>query len=102
MIARVSQARFPVEHQAAGLRVIRQALLPAFRQAAGYCGCVLLVSARPGAGLSVVLWETEDAADAAAADQTVMAAHVRLAAIGLVFEARQVFAVVVHDRVVHG
>jgi hypothetical protein len=100
VIAWVSQARFPAGHQAAGLQVIRQELLPAFRRAAGYRGCVLLVSGRPGSGLAVVLWETEDAADAAAADPTVVAAHVQLADLGLVFESRQVYAVVVHDRVV--
>ena len=99
MLARVSRTRFPPEHQAAGLRVIRQVLLPALREAAGYRGCVLLVSGRPGSGLAVVLWESEEAANIASARQSVIAVHVQLAALGLVIDARQLFEVVVHDRV---
>lgn len=98
MFARVSHARYPPEHRAAGLRIVRQELLPAFHQIPGYQGCTLLISGRPGSGLAVVLWDSEEAADAASAERTVVAAHVQLAALGLVIEARQLFEVVVHDR----
>jgi heme-degrading monooxygenase HmoA len=98
MFARVSHARYPPEQHDAGLRVVVEDLLPAFRQTPGYRGCCLLAGSKPGSGLAVVLWESEEAADAAAADRTVRAAHVALAALGLALEARQIYEVVAHDR----
>ncbi len=98
MFARVSHVRYPPEQHDAGLRVVVEDLLPALRRTPGYRGCCLLAGSKPGTGLAVVLWETEEAADAAAADRTVSAAHVRLGALGLAIEARQIYEVVAHDR----
>ena len=100
MFARVSHARYPPAQFDAGLRVVVEELLPALRRTPGYRGCVLLADGKPGTGLAVVLWETEEAADAAAADRTVRAAHVQLSALGLAIEARQIYEVVAHDE--HG
>ena len=71
MFARVSHVRYPPEHHDAGLRVVVEDLLPALRRAPGYRGCCLLAGGKPGTGLAVVLWETEEAADAASADRAV-------------------------------
>jgi hypothetical protein len=79
------------------LRVVVDDLLPALRRASGYQGCCLLTSGKPGIGLAVVLWETEEAADAAAIDRAVTAAHVDLAALGLEIGARKVYEVVARD-----
>jgi hypothetical protein len=98
MFARVSHVRYPPEHHDAGLRVVSEELLPALRQAPGYRGCCLLAGGRPGTGLAVVLWASEEAADAAAADRGVTAAHVQLSALGLAIEARQIYEVVAHDE----
>jgi len=97
MFARVSHARYPPEQHDAGLRVLVEDLLPALRRMPGYRGCCLLAGSKPGIGLAVVLWETEDAADAAAADRNVSAAHVMLGALGLAIDARQIYEVVAHD-----
>ena len=45
-----------------------------------------------------VLWASEETADAASADRGVTTAHVRLSALGLVIEARQIYEVVAHDE----
>ena len=71
MFARVSHVRYPPQHYDAGLRVVMEDLLPALRRAPGYRGCCLLSGGKPGTGLAVVLWETEEAADAAAIDRAV-------------------------------
>ena len=97
MFARVSHVRYPPEHHDAGLRVVSEELLPALRQVPGYRGCCLLSGGRPGTGLAAVLWASEEAADAAAADRAVTAAHVQLSALGLAIEARQIYEVVAHD-----
>jgi hypothetical protein len=97
MFARVSHARYPPEHREAGLQVVLDDLVPAFRRVAGYRGCCLLEDGKPGTGLALVLWETEEAADAAAVDAAVIASHVRLARLGLVIDSRQIYEVLVHD-----
>jgi heme-degrading monooxygenase HmoA len=99
MFARVTHARYPPEQHAAGRRVVLDELLPALRRAPGYRGCVLLADGKPGTGLAVVLWETEEAADAAAAAPGVAAAFVRLIAGGLAIESRKIYEVVTHDEV---
>jgi len=98
MFARVSHARYPPEHYDAGIRVVLEGLLPALRRAPGYRGCCLLADGKPGAGLALVLWETEEAADAAAADRDVCAAHVALAGLGLAIESRKIYEVVARDE----
>jgi hypothetical protein len=98
MFARVSHARYPPEYCEFGLQVILMELLPALRAVGGYQGCCLLVDGKPGRGLGLVLWETEEAADAAAMNAKVAAAHVRLARLGLTFESRQIYDVVARDR----
>jgi hypothetical protein len=97
VFARVSHVRYPPQHYDAGLRVVVEDLLPALRQVRGYRGCCLLSGGKPGTGLAVVLWQTEDAADAAALDRAVRAAHVELAALGLEIEARKIYEVAARD-----
>ena len=89
MFARVSYARYPPEQHDAGLRVVLEELLPALQRALGYRGCYLLADSKPGTGLALVFWESEEAADAASADRGVIAARVSSAALGLTIEARQ-------------
>jgi hypothetical protein len=98
MFARVSQVRYPPQHYDAGLQVIVEDLLPALQQVPGYRGCCLLADGKPGKGLGLVLWETEQAADAASMRADVAAAHVKLAVLGLTFESRQIYDVVTCDR----
>jgi hypothetical protein len=71
-------------------------LLPALRRVSGYQGCCLF-GGKPGTGLAVVLWETEEAADAAATDGVFTAANVAFAALGLAIEERSVYEVVARD-----
>ena len=99
MFARVTHARYPPEQHAAGMEVVVEELLPALRRAPGYRGCVLLADGKPGSCLALVLWETEEAADAAAADRAVAAAYVKLAKGGLAIESRKIYEVVTHDEV---
>lgn len=101
MFARVTHARYPPEQHAAGRRVVLEDLLPALRRAPGYRGCVLLANGMPGTCLAVVLWETEEAADAAAAERGVAAAYVRLVEGGLAIESRKIYEVVTYDEVRH-
>lgn len=81
----------------AGLRFVAEELLPALRRTPGYRGCLILVDGQPGTGLALVLWATEEAADAAAVDHAVIAAHVKLAALGLAIESRKIYEVVAED-----
>jgi hypothetical protein len=97
VFARVSDVRYPPQHYDAGLRVVVEDLLPALRRAPGYRGCWLLSSGKPGTALGVVLWESEDTADAAAINHAVMAAHVALAALGLALEERKIYEVIARD-----
>ena len=97
MFARVSHARYPPNQHDAGLRVVEEDLLPAFRREPSYRGCCLLAGSKPGTGLAIVLWETEEAADAASADRNISAAHVKLSMLGLAMESRQIFEVVAQD-----
>ena len=60
MFARVSQARYPPEHHDTGMRVLIDELMPSLRRAPGYRGCYLLADGKPGIGLAVVLWDTEE------------------------------------------
>lgn len=100
--SRASATRgIPPEHHDAGLRVVVEELLPALRRVPGYRGAYLLAGGKPGAGLALVLWATEEASDAASADRRVAAAHVRLAARGLALESRQIFEVIAQDEVPH-
>ena len=97
MFARVTHARYPPEQHAAGMRIVLDDLLPALRVAPGYRGCLLLADGNPGSCLALVLWETEEAADAAAAGDGVAAAYVKLAAGGLAIESRKIYEVVIQD-----
>jgi hypothetical protein len=97
VFARVSHVQYPPQHYDAGMQVVINDLLPALQQALGYRGCCLLSGSKPGTGLGVVLWESEEAADAAASDSGVLAAHVTLAGLGLVIEERKIYDVVAQD-----
>ena len=97
MFSRVTYAHYPPKVHDAGLRIVLADLLPALRRATGYRGCYLLADSKPGTGLAVVLWETEEDADAASADREVSAAYVQIAALGLTFVSRQLYEVVIAD-----
>jgi hypothetical protein len=94
VFARVSHVRYPPQHYDAGLRIVVKDLLPALRRAPGYRGYCLLAGGKPGTGMAVVLWETEEVADAAAMDCAVTAAHIELAALGLAIEERKIYEVI--------
>ncbi|HYI25381.1 MAG TPA: antibiotic biosynthesis monooxygenase [Thermomicrobiales bacterium] len=94
MFARVSYERYPPEHHAAAIRIVLKELLPVLQRAPGCRGCLLLADGKPGAGLTLVLWETEEAADAASADRGAVAAQVKLAALGQAIESRKIYEVV--------
>ena len=97
MFARVSHVRYPPQHYDAGLRIVVEDLLPALRRAPGYRGCCLLAGGKSGTDLAVVLWETEEVADAAAMDCAVAAAHIELAALGLAIEERKIYEVIARE-----
>ncbi len=65
MYARLSHFRWPAANTAEGIRVARERLLPAFRQAPGFRGLDVLVDRGTGEGVGISWWAT--AADAAAA-----------------------------------
>ena len=94
MFARVSYERYPPEHHAAAIRIVLEELLPVLKEAPGCLGYLLLADGKPGAGLTLVLWETEEAADAASVDRGAVAAQVKLAALGLAIESRKMYEVV--------
>ncbi len=97
MVARVSFERFPREQHEAGVRIVIEELLPALRRAPGYQGCYVLADGRPGTLLLVMHWETEEAADAASAERGVTVAFVKLVALGLKIESRQLYEVLAQD-----
>ena len=97
MFARVSHVRYPPQHYDDGLRVVVDHLLPALRGTPGYRGSCLLSGGKPGTGLAVVLWETEEVADAAAINRAVGEAHIELAVLGLAIEERKIYEVVAQD-----
>ena len=97
MFARVSYERYPPEHHAAAIRIVLEELLPILQRAPGYRGCCLLADSKPGAALSVVMWQTEEEADASSTDHGVIAAQVKLAALGLAIESRKIYEVVAQD-----
>jgi len=96
VFARVSHVQYPPQHYEAGLRVVVEELLPALRQVPGNRGCCLL-GGKPGTGLAVALWESEEAADAAAIDRAITAAHIELAALGLAIEERKIYEVIARE-----
>lgn len=98
MFARVSYERYPQEHHDTGMRIVVEELLPALRRVPDYRGCYVLADGKPGTVLLIVLWETEEAADAASAEQGVIAAFVKLTALGLMIESRKIYEVVVRDE----
>ena len=61
------------------------------RRANGGC---LLADGKPGNCLTVVLWETEEEANAASAGRGVAAAQMKIAALGLAIESRKTYGVV--------
>jgi heme-degrading monooxygenase HmoA len=97
VFARVSQVQYPPQHYDAGLRVVVEDLVPALRRVPGYQGCCLLTDGKPGTGLSVVLWASEEAADAATSHAPVTDALRKLLALGLLIEARKIYEVAARD-----
>lgn len=102
MFARVSHERFPREHHDAGMRIVVAELLPSLRRVLGYRGCYVLEDGKPGTALLITLWETEEAADAASAERGVIAAFIKLAALGLMIDSRKIYEVVAWDEIKTG
>ena len=97
MFARISHTLYPSEHYDIGMRILIDELIPSLQRIPSYRGCYLLADGKPGTGLALVLWDTEDAADISSADSDVRAAHIKLASLGLVIESRKIYEVVAHD-----
>ena len=71
MLARLHTIDATPEQYEAGLRIVRDDLLPWARESSGFCGAIGLVDPDTGKSLLLTLWSDEDArtASAAAADR---------------------------------
>ena len=71
MLARLHTIDATPEQYEAGLRIVRDDLLPWARESSGFCGAVGLVDRDTGKALLLTLWSDEEArtASAAAADR---------------------------------
>jgi hypothetical protein len=97
MFARVSYEHYPPENLDDAMGIVLEELLPMLQRAPGYRGCWLLADSKPGAALSVVMWQTEEEANASSTDHGVIAAQVKLAALGLAIESRKIYEVIAQD-----
>ena len=61
MHARVSTIQGPADQIDQGIDKLRDAVVPAVKQIEGFKGLVSLVDRQTGKGLTVTLWETEEA-----------------------------------------
>ncbi len=95
MYARLSHFRWPAANTAEGVRVARELILPAFRQAPGFCGLDVLVDRETGEGVGISWWATEADAAAARADTALAAALANFPAVGFSFGARHTYELVV-------
>jgi hypothetical protein len=74
MLARLHTLEATPEQYEAGLRIVRDDLLPWARDSSGFCGVVGLVNHDTGKALLVTLWADEDArAQSAAAAERLSA-----------------------------
>ncbi len=95
MYARLSHFRWPAANTAEGVRVARERILPAFRQAPGFRGLDVLVDRETGEGVGISWWETEADAAAASEDTALAAALADFPAVGFTFGARHTYELVV-------
>ena len=95
MYARLSHFRWPAINTQEGIRLARERIVPAFRQAPGFRGLDVLVDRRTGEGLGISWWETEVAAAAASEDTALAAALADFPAVGFTFGARHTYELVV-------
>ncbi len=89
MYARLSHFRWPATNTAEGVPVARELILPAFRQAPGFCGLDALVDRVTGEAVGISWWATESHAAAAGADTALAAALANFPAVGFSFGARR-------------
>ena len=95
MYARLSHFRWPTTNTAEGIRLARERILPAFRQAPGFRGLDVLFDRRAGEGVGISWWATEADAAAAGEDTALAAALTDFPAVGFTFGARHTYELVV-------
>ncbi len=95
MYARLSHFRWPTVNTAEGIRLARERLLPAFRQAPGFRGLHVLVDRETGEGVGISWWASEADAAAAGADPALVAALSDFPAVGFSFGARHTYELIV-------
>ena len=95
MYARLSHFRWPAANTAEGIRVARELILPAFRQAPGFRGLDVLVDRETGEGVGISWWATEADAAAAGEDTALAAALSHFPAVSFTFGARHTYELVV-------
>src|SRR3712207_5602131 len=95
MYARLCHFRWPVPNTAGGRRTARERSDPAFRQAPGFRGLVVLVDRERGEGVGISWWAPEADAAAAGADTALVAALADFPAVGFTFGARHTYELVV-------
>ena len=95
MYARLSHFRWPVTNTEEGLRIARERIVPAFRQAPGFRGLDVLVDRQTGEGVGISWWATEADAAAASEDTALAAALADFPAVGFTFGARHTYELVV-------
>lgn len=66
MLARLHTIDATPEQYEAGLRIVKEDLLPWARESSGYCGAIGLVDSDSGKALLVTLWSDEEARTASA------------------------------------
>ena len=59
MYARVTVARFQNDKHEQGIRIMRQVIVPAIQQRAGFKGVTVLSDPQSAQGMMITLWETE-------------------------------------------
>ena len=95
MYARLSHFRWPAANTAEGVRVARELILPAFREAPGFRGLDVLIDRHTGEGVGISWWATEADAAAAGDDPALVAALSHFPAVGFTFGARHTYELVV-------
>jgi len=95
MYARLSHFRWPAINTEEGIRIARERLLTAFRQAPGFRGLDVLVDRETGQGVGISWWATEADAAAAGEDTALVAALADFPAVGFTFGARHTYELVV-------
>ncbi len=95
MYARLSHFHWPAANTEEGIRVARELILPAFRQAPGFRGLDVMVDRATGEGVGISWWATEADAVAAGADTALVAALANFPAVGFSFGARHTYELVV-------